>query len=152
MDQPLVLGLRAKGQADVDHVRGLRAGVALIGADGLQFVSRPGIGIEFVDLDAVLGGEGVDHLAVVAPVTGQGDGRQHPFFLGGGDEGGHIIAWLAVLGGHDDLRRGGSLLGGRGRNLAFRVLARGFFRGGRLGRASAAAMGHQGQGQQQGQQ
>ena len=50
LQQPVLLGRRPEGQADVDHVRRLRAGVALVGLDRLDLVARAGVGIELVDL------------------------------------------------------------------------------------------------------
>jgi hypothetical protein len=81
LDQAFGLGGRAEGEADVDHVRSLRALVVLVGLDGFDFVARAGVGVEFVDGEAVLGLEAFDDAAVAAPVVRQGDGGQLAFFL-----------------------------------------------------------------------
>ena len=75
LDQLVGLGRVAEGDADVDDVRRLRAGVVLVGLDRLDLVAGAGVGVELVDREAVLGLEAVDDRAVVAPVVGQGDGR-----------------------------------------------------------------------------
>src|SRR5690606_27983869 len=49
LDQPFGLGGRAEGQTDVDDVRSLIAGVALVGLDGLDLIGRTGVGVQFVD-------------------------------------------------------------------------------------------------------
>ena len=84
LEQAFILGLRAEGEADIEHVGGLRAGIADIGADGFELVGRAGIGIEFVDGDVgILGLEALDHAAIVAPGVGQGDDGELAFGLGG---------------------------------------------------------------------
>ncbi len=86
LDQAVGLGGRAEGEADVDDVRSLRAGVALVGLDGFDFVARTGIRVQFVDFEAVLGLEAGNDVAIAAPVVRESDGRQRAFLLGGGDE------------------------------------------------------------------
>jgi hypothetical protein len=82
------VGLRrgTEGQTDVDDVGRLRAGVALVGLDRLDFVAGAGVGVQFIHLEAVLRLEAVDHRAVSAPVVRQRDRRQRSFLLGGCDE------------------------------------------------------------------
>ena len=86
-------GLRREAQPDVDDVRVLRARIVLVGLDGLDLVGRScqsglssliGIPYLVVNVD--------EHLAVVAPVVGQGDGREVALRLGRGDEGGSMSA------------------------------------------------------------
>ncbi len=86
LHQPLLLGGRPEGEAHVDHVGRLRTLVVLVGADRLELVGGAGVGIELVDLDAVLGLEPLDHAAVAAPVVRQGDGCHRPLRLGSGDQ------------------------------------------------------------------
>ena len=80
------LGGRTEAEADVDHVRRLIAGIALVGLDRLDLVAGAGVGIELVDLETILGLEALDNGAVAAPIMRQGDGGQLAFGLGGGDE------------------------------------------------------------------
>ena len=66
------LGLRPKAKPTSMHVGRLRARVVLVGLDRLDLVAGAAVGVELVDVDAVLGLEAVDHLAVVAPVVRAG--------------------------------------------------------------------------------
>ncbi|MPM10105.1 hypothetical protein SDC9_56429 [bioreactor metagenome] len=92
LDQPFFLGLRAEAQTDVDHVGGLRAGVALVGADRLELVGRARVGVQLVHLDiGILGLEAVDHRTIAAPVMRQCDGGQHAFGLRRRLERGHVF-------------------------------------------------------------
>jgi hypothetical protein len=69
-----------------DVTRRVRAGVVLVGLDGLDLVAGAGVGGDLVDRQAVLGLEAGDDLAVVAPVVRQCDDRQLAFLLGGVDQ------------------------------------------------------------------
>ena len=66
--------------------------VVLVGLDRLDLVAGVGVGVELVDRDPVLRGEGLECLAVVAPVVRQGDGRQATLLLGRSDQGGQRVA------------------------------------------------------------
>jgi hypothetical protein len=82
--------LRPEAEADIDDIGSLGAHVALVGLDGLDLLGGGTVGIELVDLDAVLVGELLDHLAVVDPIVRKRDDRELPFFLRGLNEGVHV--------------------------------------------------------------
>ncbi len=84
------------GLAEGDSRRRRRRGSGGRGCPTLALmasISSPELasGSSTVDVDAVLGLEGLDDLAVVAPVVRQGDGGQRPFGLGRGDQVGHRV-------------------------------------------------------------
>ena len=106
LDQAFGLGRGAEAETDVDHVGSLRAGIALVGLDGFDFIGRAGIRVQLVDGDArILGLEAFDHGAIAAPVVRQGDGGQLAFGLGGFVERGEV-----------GLRRDGEGRSGEGRD------------------------------------
>ncbi|EKD59723.1 MAG: hypothetical protein ACD_54C01174G0001 [uncultured bacterium] len=83
LDQPFFLGSRAERQTDIQHVRSLRAGVALVGAHRFQLVCRRPVRVQFVHGDlGILLLEALDHGTIAAPVMRQRDGGQRAFGLG----------------------------------------------------------------------
>ena len=86
------------GLADVHDVRGAALAGQLL--DRVQLVLAGAVRVGVVDLDAVLGGEGVHDGAVVGPGLRQRYDVQRAFLLRGGDEGVHA----AQIGGAGGLR------------------------------------------------
>jgi myo-inositol 2-dehydrogenase / D-chiro-inositol 1-dehydrogenase len=112
LDEAFGLGLRAEGEADVDHVGRLRALVVLVGADRLKLVRRAGVRIELVDGDLrILRLEAGDDLAITAPVVSQRDGGEHAFRLSGRLEFGKVLR-------RDDRRRHHERRGGEGKHFS----------------------------------
>src|SRR3712207_539583 len=91
-EQVLRLRLAGEGETEVEHVR--RPVLAALAGDGVQLVLAGAVGAGAVDLDVVLRGEGLEHLAVVGPVRGQGDDVELTLRLGGLDQGPHATALL----------------------------------------------------------
>ncbi|MCY1232203.1 hypothetical protein D9M72_446800 [compost metagenome] len=107
MQEALLRGGRRKGQAEIDDVGCLRAGIALVRPDCFQLIGRTGIGVQLVDLDArIFRLEAGDHFSVVAPVVGQRDDCQRAFL------GGSCHEFLRSLGAGDTRQRRGQGKGG----------------------------------------
>src|SRR5690606_13154483 len=81
-------------QAQVEHV-----GLELRGGVQRPAAARPGL--QLLDLDVVLVGEGVDDLAVVRPVAGEADDGERPLLLGRLDQPLHGAEALFERGGLD---------------------------------------------------
>ena len=77
---------------NIENIRGLWAFILHVIFDGLDLISGTAIRIDILNLDAIFGGEIVHHIAIIAPIAGQGDDGQVTFSLSCGDQGIHATA------------------------------------------------------------